>query len=84
MWIALWYDNPLMRGFIVKFLDQSIRMLSMAVLEPLKIPVGECTVLNRLYVANRVSNCCVVLWQSNNIYIPTDDKFIFLYVIDSK
>jgi hypothetical protein len=50
-----------MRGFIVKFLDKSIKMLSIAVFEPLKILVGKGTVLNRFYKANRVSNGVLLL-----------------------
>jgi hypothetical protein len=43
-----------MSGFIVKFLDKS-KILSIAVLEPLKILVGKITVLFGLYIANRVT-----------------------------
>jgi hypothetical protein len=58
---ASWSDNPFIRGFIVKFLDKSIKMLSIALLEPFIILVGKFTVLFKFYVANRVSNCCLLL-----------------------
>jgi hypothetical protein len=45
--------NPLMRGFIVKFLDKSIKMLSVTVLVPFIILVGKYTGFFKLYIANR-------------------------------
>jgi hypothetical protein len=51
-----------MRGFIVKFLEKSIKMLSIAVLEPFIILVGKFIALFKLYEANRVS---VVFYYDN-------------------
>jgi hypothetical protein len=42
---ASWSDNPMIRGFIVKFLVESTKILSMAVLDPLKILVGMLTTI---------------------------------------
>jgi len=64
-----------MRGFIVKFLDKSIKMLSIAVFLPLKILVGKFTALFRLHVVNRMSVVFYYDYQ-DNIYIPTDNKFV--------
>ena len=58
---ASWSDNPFMRGFIVKFLDKSMKMLSITVLVSFIILVGKFAVLFKLYKANRVSNCCFLL-----------------------
>jgi len=58
---ASWSDNPFIRGFIVKFLDKSMKMLSITVLEPFIIFVAKFLALFKLYKANRVSNCCVLL-----------------------
>jgi len=54
-------DNPLIRGFMVKFLDKSIKMLSITVLEPIIILIRKFTGFFKLYAANRVSNCCLLL-----------------------
>jgi hypothetical protein len=54
---ASWSDNSFIRGFIVTFLDKSMKMLSITVLEPFIILVGKFTVLFKLYEANKVSNC---------------------------
>jgi len=56
-----WSDNPFGRGFIVKFLNKSIKMLSIAVLEPFIILIGKFFILFQLYVANSISNCCLLL-----------------------
>ena len=55
---ASWSDNPFIRGFIVKFLDKSIKMLSITVLEPFIILVGKFTVLFKLHLT-------VVLYYDN-------------------
>jgi len=83
---ASWSDNQFMRGFIVKFLDKSIKMLLIAVLEPFIILVRKFTVLFKLYVANRASNCCLLMTMKIvNIYFLTDDKFhFFLYIVNLK
>jgi len=39
----------------------SVKTISIAVLEPLKIYIGQLTVLFRLYIAHRVSSCCLLL-----------------------
>jgi len=46
-WVS-WSDNLMMRGLIIKLLDKSIEMLSITVLEPLKILIVKFTVLFRL------------------------------------
>ena len=38
--------------------DISMKMLSIAVTDPLKLLAGNLTVLVRLYVASKTSNCC--------------------------
>jgi len=40
-----------MLGFVVKFLDKLMKMLSIAVLDPLKFLVGKLTLLFRVYIA---------------------------------
>jgi len=55
---ASWSDNPLGIGLMVKlvFLNLFMKILSIAVYEPLLILVGKSTILYKSFDANRESN----------------------------
>jgi hypothetical protein len=80
---ASWSDNLLI-AFIVKFLDKSLKMLSVAVLDPLKILVRKLTELFGLYIANGVSNSCLLLCLSRSlIFISSQMINSFFFYIKS-
>jgi len=54
-----------MRGFIVKFLVKSLKMLSIGVFVALEILVGKFTALFGLYIADRVSVVFCYDYQDN-------------------
>ena len=62
---ASWSDNPFIRGFVVKLIDKSIKILSIAVLEPFIILVGKFTVLFKL----KLIECLIVVFYYDNVVI---------------